>query len=83
MQTLLPIQASAHAAELDLITILVHSLMFALFIGWGGVFVYTLTQLKIHVVVTKGFLRSLSRLDLPPSPVGALAEGDEPRELGT
>ena len=34
---------------------------------------YNATQLRIHVWVTNGFLRSLARLDLPPSPVGALA----------
>ena len=46
--------------------------------GWGwfsrvGRFVYRQTQLRIHVVVTHGFLRSLARLDLAPSLVGALA----------
>lgn len=46
-----------------------------------GVFVYTLTQLRIHILVTKGFLRSLARLDLPPSPVGALAEPGGPDEI--
>lgn len=47
--------------------------------GWFariGVRVYNATQLRIHVWITHGFLRSLARLDLPPSPVGALA----PRE---
>jgi hypothetical protein len=40
---------------------------------------YSATQLRIHVWVTNGFLRSLARLDLPPSPVGALAtSSDEP-----
>lgn len=33
---------------------------------------YNATQLRIHLWVTHGFLRSLARLDLPPSPVGAL-----------
>lgn len=33
---------------------------------------YAVTQLRIHVVVTHGFLRSLARLDLEPSVVGAL-----------
>jgi hypothetical protein len=37
-----------------------------------GTRLYSATQLRIHVWVTKGFLRSLERLDLPPSPVGAL-----------
>ena len=39
-----------------------------------GAFVYSATQLRIHRLVTNGFLRSLAKLDLPPSAVGALAE---------
>lgn len=31
----LPPQASAHAAEIDLVLVLVHWLMVALFIGWA------------------------------------------------
>ena len=58
--------------------------------GWGwfakiGRVLYGITQLRIHVIVTNAFLRSLARLDLAPSVVGALrqqaaearAEGDE------
>jgi len=46
--------------------------------GWGwfarvGATVYRVTQLRIHVIVTHGFLRSLARLELEPSVVGALA----------
>ena len=37
---------------------------------------YNMTQLRIHVWVTNGFLRSLARLDLPPSPVGALRDAE-------
>lgn len=37
-----------------------------------GTWLYSVTQLRIHVFVTRGFLRSLARLDLPPSRVGAL-----------
>lgn len=37
-----------------------------------GTWVYSVTQLRIHVFVTRGFLRSLARLDLPPSRAGAL-----------
>ena len=37
-----------------------------------GTWLYSQTQLRIHVLVTQGFLRSLARLDLPPSRVGAL-----------
>src|SRR4029079_12541847 len=36
-----------------------------------GVHLYSITQLRIHGLVTRGFLRSLARLELPPSPVGA------------
>jgi hypothetical protein len=58
--------------------------------GWGwfariGAKIYELTQLRIHIIVTNAFLRSLAGLDLLPSVVGALraeaaearAEGDE------
>jgi hypothetical protein len=45
--------------------------------GWGwfgkiGARIYRYTQLRIHVLVTNGFLRSLARLDLVPSKVGQL-----------
>ncbi len=47
--------------------------------GWGwfarfGRHLYAFTQLRIHVIVTHAFLRSLARLDLAESRVGALAE---------
>lgn len=32
-----------------------------------GTWLYSVTQLRIHVFVTRGFLRSLARLDLPTS----------------
>ncbi len=46
--------------------------------GWGwfsriGRAIYRETQLRIHVVVTHAFLRSLARLDLEESKVGALS----------
>jgi hypothetical protein len=44
--------------------------------GWFariGRVVYGFTQLRVHVIVTHAFLRSLARLDLEPSVVGALA----------
>ena len=46
--------------------------------GWGwfariGRCIYSETQLRIHVIVTHAFLRSLANLDLEPSRVGALA----------
>jgi hypothetical protein len=43
--------------------------------SWLTRFVYTNTQSRIHVLVTHGFLRSLSRLDLEESPVGRFAPG--------
>jgi hypothetical protein len=49
--------------------------------GWFsliGRYVYRFTQLRIHVIVTNAFLRSLARLDLAPSVVGALADGATP-----
>jgi hypothetical protein len=55
--------------------------------GWGwfarvGRLLYNETQLRIHVLVTHAFLRSLANLDLATSAVGALAapEGDQPAE---
>lgn len=38
-----------------------------------GTWFYGRTQVRIHEIVTNGFLRSLANLDLPPSRVGALA----------
>jgi hypothetical protein len=45
--------------------------------GWGwfdaiGQAIYRETQLRVHVIVTHAFLRSLARLDLERSVVGAL-----------
>ena len=47
--------------------------------GWGwfatiGRFVYRVTQLAIHAVVTNAFFRSLARLDLARSVVGTLSD---------
>jgi hypothetical protein len=56
--------------------------------GWGwfakiGRVIYRITQLRIHAIVTDAFFRSLARLDLAPSVVGALrAQADEARESG-
>jgi cytochrome c oxidase subunit II len=49
MQTFLamfPKQASAHAAEVDQMTILVHWLMLVLFIGWGLFFIFVLFRFR-------------------------------------
>lgn len=46
-----------------------------------GRIVYRATQLRLHVIITNAFLRSLARLDLVASTVGALrpvADSDEP-----
>lgn len=52
--------------------------------GWFsriGRILYRVTQLRIHVIVTHAFLRSLARLDLSPSVVGAL-RSEEPAGEG-
>jgi cytochrome c oxidase subunit II len=38
----MPVQASAHAAEIDHMTVLVHWLMLVLFVGWGTFFLFVL-----------------------------------------
>ena len=48
--------------------------------GWGwfariGRFLYNQTQLRIHVIVTNAFLRSLANLDLEESLIGSLSPG--------
>ena len=42
----LPVQASAHAAELDQMTALVHWLMLVLFVGWGVFFLFVLVRFR-------------------------------------
>jgi cytochrome c oxidase subunit 2 len=42
----LPVQASAHAAELDHMTALVHWLMLVLFVGWGAFFLFVLVRFR-------------------------------------
>ncbi len=42
----LPIQASAHAWEIDRMIVIIHYLMFALFIGWGIFFVWVLIRFR-------------------------------------
>jgi hypothetical protein len=61
---------------------------FPLIRGWGwfrtiGQFLYPITQLAVHVVVTDAFFRSLARLDLAPSVVGAMRQkAEEARAAG-
>ena len=45
-----------------------------------GAWFYAQTQLRIHVLLCNAFLRSLARLDLPPSRVGALTGEITPGE---
>ena len=42
----LPPQASAHAADVDQLIVLVHWLMAILFVGWGAFFLYTLVRFR-------------------------------------
>lgn len=61
---------------------------FPMIAGWGGFArvgqaIYRATQLRIHVIVTHAFLRSLARLELEPSVVGALARPPGERPDGT
>ena len=42
----LPVEASTHAAEIDQMIVLVHWLMAALFVGWGGFFVFVLFRFR-------------------------------------
>ena len=42
----LPIQASAHAAEIDQMIVFVHWLMGIMFVGWGIFFIYTLVRFR-------------------------------------
>jgi hypothetical protein len=89
------VERPAGAADGDEVTVRVSSEVAnfypALAGGWlprwvariGG-WLYRVTQLRIHAIVTNAFLRSLARLELAPSVVGALrdrardaaAEGD-------
>jgi hypothetical protein len=70
-----------HYEDRDWVTISVTSEVsnfYPMIAGWGwfsriGRAVYRETQLRIHVIVTHAFLRSLARLDLERSVVGALS----------
>jgi cytochrome c oxidase subunit II len=42
----LPVEASAHAAQIDHMTILVHWLMLFLFVGWGAYFIFVLVRFR-------------------------------------
>jgi hypothetical protein len=56
---------------------------YPLIAGWGwfsrvGRLIYNQTQLRVHVIVTHAFLRSLANLELVPSKVGMLASPASP-----
>ncbi len=56
---------------------------YPLIAGWGwfariGRVIYNQTQLRVHVVVTRAFLRSLANLELVPSKVGLFASRASP-----
>jgi hypothetical protein len=56
---------------------------YPLIAGWGwftriGRLLYNQTQLRLHVIVTNAFLRSLANLDLEPSVVGTLSPASLP-----
>jgi hypothetical protein len=56
---------------------------YPLIAGWGwfakvGRLIYNQTQLRIHVIVTHAFLRSLANLELEESRVGALSRASRP-----
>jgi cytochrome c oxidase subunit II len=42
----MPVEASAHAGEIDQIIVLVHWLMAVLFVGWGLYFIYALVRFR-------------------------------------
>ena len=42
----MPIAASAHAADIDFVLLLVHGLMLVLFVGWGAYFVWALVRFR-------------------------------------
>ena len=42
----IPVAASAHAGEIDHMTVLTHWLMAVLFVGWGAFFIYTLVRFR-------------------------------------
>ena len=46
MLSYMPLQASAHAAEIDQMTVLVHWLMLVMFVGWGLFFLFVLFRFR-------------------------------------
>ena len=83
------VQRAAEDGATELTTVRVSSEVanfYPFLAGWGwfkkiGAVLYRLTQYAIHVIVTNAFFRSLARLDLAPSVVGALRPPPEEAEL--
>ncbi|HEY6357423.1 MAG TPA: hypothetical protein VIX35_04225, partial [Vicinamibacterales bacterium] len=42
----MPVAASAHAADIDFVLLLVHGLILVLFAGWGAYFVWVLVRFR-------------------------------------
>jgi cytochrome c oxidase subunit 2 len=42
----MPVDASAHGAEIDQMTVIMHWIMLILFVGWGAFFLYTLIRFR-------------------------------------
>ena len=74
------VERTRESPEADEVTVTVSSEVasfYPMIAGWGwferiGRTLYRVTQLRMHVIVTHAFLRSLAALDLVPSVVGAL-----------
>jgi len=77
----LQIEVSRHPGEEEgraLLHVVVSVVNFYPSIASGlGLRLYNITQSRIHVIVTYGFLRSLARLDLEESRVGQLAKAED------
>ena len=58
----LPVQASTHAAEIDQMTVLVHWLMLALFVGWGAFFVFVLVRFRRGANPTASYVGAKGKL---------------------
>ena len=58
----MPIQASAHAAEIDQMTVLVHYLMLVLFVGWGAFFVVVLVRFRRSANPTASYAGAKGKL---------------------
>jgi cytochrome c oxidase subunit 2 len=58
----IPVAASAHAAEIDQMTALVHWLMLVLFVGWGAFFVFVLVRFRKGANPTASYVGAKGKL---------------------